>query len=167
MGDPNPTMIANGAGSAADDELVRLLKEQIAVRQQRVAELRARLGEVEPELKRYQRVLAQLTGTSPSPGRRPGPKPRNPSAAPARDQPARVGDERLATIKQTIIDYARDHDEFRQVDIRTVSGISSSIMAVAFEALRQDNVIRLARSEGNNKWFRLTRETARELEPKA
>jgi hypothetical protein len=63
--------------------------------------------------------------------------------------------------------FCADHDEFRQVDIRTMSGAptdSSSKMATAFERLRQDNVIRFARKDGNNKFYRLTSESQRALD---
>ena len=62
-----------------------------------------------------------------------------------------------------MLEFAEDHEEFRQVDIRTLPGIDptvakSSMMALAFEALRQEGVIRFARQDGNNKFFRLTRQ---------
>jgi hypothetical protein len=71
----------------------------------------------------------------------------------------------MAKIEEAIRAYAEDHEEFRQVDIRaTLTGAlaHSSKMAVAFEQLRQANVIRLARQEGIQKFFRLTRETLNE-----
>jgi hypothetical protein len=74
-----------------------------------------------------------------------------------------VGEERLDRIREIVLEYAADHEEFRQVDIRTQPGlegamVTSSVMTTAFNRLRQENVIRLARQEGNSKWFRLTRE---------
>jgi hypothetical protein len=62
-----------------------------------------------------------------------------------------------------VIGYAKVHDEFRQVDIRAVVGEKpGGSVTYAFELLRQEGTIRLARQQGTSKWFRLTREAARE-----
>ena len=65
----------------------------------------------------------------------------------------------LIQIEASIREYAEHHEEFRQVDIRTMPNpptTSSGAIATAFEKLRERNVIRLVRKDGNNKIFRLT-----------
>jgi hypothetical protein len=141
---------------AHDAELIRMLTGEVKSRESRIEELRAEIDQLTPALKRYQKALALLTGEdAPAPGR--------PKGARVRAKPSGVGDERLERVEAGIRDFAKDHDEFRQVDIRsTVEGISSSVAATAFETLRQRNVIRLARKDGNNKFYRLTAEALRE-----
>lgn len=149
----------NGGTSSAgtDSELLTLLDKEIAARKARVDELRAELAGIEPELKRYERVRAMLTGAQPE--KRTG----RPKSASQTAKTSRMGDARVAVIRDAVLRYAKDHEEFRQVDIRAITGEGSSPMALAFERMRQEGVIRFARQEGNNKWFRLTREAAREL----
>jgi hypothetical protein len=163
----SPTAAANASGNGGtaelDAQLLPLLRAEVEQRRNRVDELTTELDVVKPELRRYERVLAQLTG--------------EPSAAPTkkRGRPRGtkegkgIGDDRLDAIRTAIFHYARDHDEFAQVDIRAfagdaVTGGGSGIMTLAFERLRQEGTIRFARQEGNRKMFRLTREAAREVE---
>lgn len=165
MQDPTAAAHAggNGGSTALDDEVVQALRKQIAARKVRVDELHAALAEIEPELKRYERALALLTGEAPQLGR----KKRDPNAARVRTLPSGISEERMGDIREAILRYCQDHDEFRQVDIRsTLEGTlaKSSIMANAFERMRQDGFIRMARQEGNAKWFRLTREAQREAD---
>jgi hypothetical protein len=140
-----------------DDAVVEVLRQRIAQRQARVDELHAELAEINPELKRYEKALALLTGEGSTPGPKKGGK--------KREAASRVGEERLAPIRAAVLEYARDHEEFRQVDIRThMEGrVTSAVMAPAFEQLRQEGMIRLARQDGLSKWFRLTREAMRDL----
>ena len=147
-----------GARHDEDDAVVEVLRQRIAQRQARVDELHAELAEINPELKRYERALALLTGESLTPGPKKGAK--------RREAASRVGEERLGPIREAVFEYARDHEEFRQVDIRTHmgGGVTSAVMAPAFEQLRQEGMIRLARQEGISKWFRLTREAMRDLQ---
>jgi hypothetical protein len=68
----------------------------------------------------------------------------------------------MALVVEAIQQFCRDHDvdEFRQVDVRGISHPSvakSSTQANAFNQLRTAGYLRLARQEGNNKYFRLTR----------
>lgn len=172
VSDPTAAAHAQQNGGATDDEVVRLLRKQIAVRQVRVDELNAELASLMPELKRYQKVLSMLSGERLGPGGRPAkdktPKPPTPGAR-AGSTGFGIGEERIAHIERAIREYARDHDEFRQVDIRSMqTGMmaKSSVLSQSFEALRQRNVIRLARASGNNKYYRLTRE-ALNAEPEA
>ena len=151
---------ANGAErpglTDAAIQSLRIARSEVEARR---AELQDQLDEVTPELRKIDRALNALTGE----GSKPGPKG---SKTLVRKHPSGVGDERAAEIRQMILEYARDHDEFRQVDIRglpTPSGwaFTSSISATVFERLRQENFLRIARAEGNSKYYRLTREALR------
>jgi hypothetical protein len=138
-----------------DDEIVVGIRRRIAHRKEHIEALQAQIDPMLAQMKRDERALALLTGEERAkPGLKPGPKPKGDRV---RDNPSRVGDERLAQIRETIAAFAADHEEFRQVDIRTITGLTSSNMATAFEMLRQQNVIRFARQDGNNKYYRLTR----------
>ena len=146
----------NGHG----DAIVAALREQIAQRKQAAVELQAQLDAITPELRRYERALAVLTSDPPATPRRG--RPRRDPDKPVRSTPSRVGPERLAMIEEAIREFAADHDEFRQVDIRGIRpDINSGMAATGFEALRQQGVIRIARQDGNSKWYRLTREALR------
>src|SRR5215831_13188445 len=123
------------------------------------------LDALRPELKRYERVLAQLSGEPTTTGKKRG----RPKGTGHYTKGKGIGDERLEAIRQAVLHYARDHDEFAQVDIRAfagdgVTGGGSGIMTMAFEKLRQEGTIRFARQEGNRKMFRLTRQAAREVD---
>jgi hypothetical protein len=146
----------NGAGIDAEDAaLVAGVQRRIERRRRRIEELEAELADQRPQLKRDERVIALLTGVEPT-GAKPGPKTKATNLS-------RVGPETLATIEAAIRNYAVDHEEFRQVDIRKMPNApvdKSSQMAVAFEQLRERNVIRFVRQDGNAKVFRLTREAA-------
>lgn len=117
--------------------------------------LSARLAAIGPERKHLRKIYDQLTGATPPPGT-PGRKPKAVTNQPvAKSGKTKIGEERLAAIKNAIVKMPSD--EFRQVDVRnTLPGINSSVTAVAFEQLRQDGWMRLARKEGNNKYYRLT-----------
>jgi DNA-binding transcriptional ArsR family regulator len=160
-----------GTGNTVDSQLMTLLREEIAQRKVRVDELQTELDALKPELRRYERVLAQLSDDPAEQVPRPGPKgprgPRGSGTGKVAEAAAGkgIGEARLASIREQVLVYAEDHEEFRQADIRVFMGeASSGIMTLAFERLRQDGLIRLARQEGNNKYFRLTRQAAREAE---
>jgi len=154
----------NGGTTELDAQLVKLLRGEIAHRRNRVDELTTELEALRPELKRYERILRELTG---APAAKPGGKKRGRPAKPGRGKG--IGEDRLAAIRTAVLHYARDHDEFAQVDIRAfagdaVTGGGTGIMTLAFETLRQEDTIRFARQDGNRKMFRLTRKAARELD---
>jgi hypothetical protein len=173
--DPAALAHANGNGGTThpDAEVIELLQAQVASRQVRIDELEIELHALQSESRRYAKALAYLTGETA--GAKPGPKPKAKTGAgrpPGSGRPAskhgKISDRLLDDIKAAVLAYASDHDEFRQVDIRNYPGLDagaskSSTMAIAFEALRQDSVIRMARVEGNNKFFRLTREALSEV----
>jgi DNA-binding transcriptional ArsR family regulator len=104
------------------------------------------------ERKKYARALAVLEGPA-----REGSGRLQRGSKPRGRPPSNVGPERLAEYEQAIREFAAEQEEFRQVDIRAVTGATSNVMTRAFEQLRQTNVIRVARQEGNSKYYRLTR----------
>ena len=164
MQDPSASAHAEGNGGSThheDDEVLAALRKQIAARKVRVDELHAELAGIEPELKRYERALALLSGEAPTR------KSKQATGGRTRAVASKVSTERLELVRAAVLEFCADHDEFRQVDIRNAATDpalqKSSVMATAFEQLRQDGVIRFARQEGIQKWYRLTRETAREL----
>lgn len=148
----------NGANPAAN--IAQQLRDLIEEHQQALAQIESERQQIVEELRGYEKAIVALTGSGNSgPGR-----PRKlKSRAAGASVPTGLSDERLSAIADAIRSYAADHEEFRQVDIRSMPGLpeglaKSSVMAQAFELLRQEphNLIRLARKAGNNKYFRLT-----------
>jgi DNA-binding transcriptional ArsR family regulator len=153
----------NGHPPAADSFEAKLIHDlDGAIRERRdialaleaeVENAKAKLAEANAVLKRYEDTRRRLLGE---------PKPesvkRRTRAREGERTHGAVGPGRVDEIRERVLDYVRDHevDEFAQVDIRGVTGYSSSIMTQAFEALRQEGMIRLARKEGNRKLYRLT-----------
>lgn len=144
-------------------EIVQQLRSLIGERELRLAELDREREQIQAELKTYEQAIRPLTGEV---------RKKRKQTAPARARGAgtRVGDERVAELKEFIRSYADEHEEFRQVDIRAGMGqwadgakITSSSTATAFEALRQEphNFLRIGRVDGNSKYYRLTREAVR------
>ena len=145
-------------------EIVQQLRSLIGERELRLAELDREREQIQAELKTYEQAIRPLTG---EPLRK---KRKQAAAAPARATASRVGDSRLAELKEFVRSYAAEHEEFRQVDIRAGMGqwsdgakVTSSSTATAFETLRQEphNFLRIGRIEGNSKYYRLTREAVR------
>jgi septation ring formation regulator EzrA len=154
----------NGLAQTFVDQEVARIQAQLDGQEGRAQALRAELRELDELTKRYEKAIRDLRGDYPRMGRKPS-KPATSSGEKVRPVQSKVGPEAMAKIEEAIRAYAEDHEEFRQVDIRaTLTGAlaHSSKMAVAFEQLRQANVIRLARQEGIQKFFRLTRETLNE-----
>jgi hypothetical protein len=137
------------------DGAIRERRDQANAAEAEVEAAKAKLAEVNAVLRRYEDTRRRLLGE---------PKPESVK----RRGRAREGEhltrkmvaaERMAEIEAFVLAYAADHEEFRQIDIRTAphSPITNSGAATqAFEQLRQDGILRLARKDGNNKWFRLT-----------
>ena len=169
---------ANGSAPvSARDRIAHDLEAEIAKSLQRERELELSfakiksehdraMAEVKAERKAFEQAIHRLRGEPliKHPGRGPG-RPRKQVTREGR--PTGVSDEIVDEIRDAILRFCADHDEFRQVDIRTMPGSptdSSSKMATAFERLRQDGVIRFARKDGNNKFYRLTSESQRSLD---
>jgi hypothetical protein len=156
----------NGAASSnARSRITHDLEAEVERGRARQTELRDELNEVNAELKAFEQALARLRG---EPLRQPGQPDASGQAAPrVRGVGTRISTERLEEVKAAVLRFASEHDEFRQIDIRTMPGSpvpSSGGAASAFEILRQAGVIRLARRSGNQKFFRLTTEARRELQ---
>jgi DNA-binding transcriptional ArsR family regulator len=125
-----------------DEPFLKLLKAEIARKRR--------------ELNRYETALAMLEEQENQPVERPV-KPKK-----QKQYPKRISEEKLTDLRKVILNIAQDKDEFRQIDVRSVTNISSSAAATGFEQLRQEGMIRLARKDGNNKYYRLTSEALRE-----
>jgi hypothetical protein len=149
-------------GRTPMDEVISNLRIAVAQLESDRDRLRSELAEAENEFKRADRALKSLLGEPLSnAGRKP-----NGERERVRSVPSGIGEERMQELRDTILRFVNEHDaeEFRQVDIRSQPGISpammrSNVMANGFRILREEGFMRLSRQEGNNKWFRLTRET--------
>jgi hypothetical protein len=145
----------NGSASTIEDaDIIEAVQRRIDQRQARVIEIETELVEHRAQLKRDEKVVALLRGEEAS--KKPGPKPRQAASQKG------IGDDLLAGIEAAVRRYADGHEEFRQVDIRKMPDTptdKSSVMATAFDHLRERNVIRFVRQEGISKVYRLTRET--------
>ena len=63
------------------------------------------------------------------------------------------------SLREMIITYGHHHTEFTQSEFRKEhGGVSSGKSSLAFELLREENVLRVARIDGNFKYYRLTKE---------
>jgi hypothetical protein len=172
----------NGAGSTegalGDAEIARQLEAAAREREDKIGELQAEIDLLRPEADRYRKAVKVLRGERLSAGGRA----KDPIEVPEGEEPptrvsrasrrayppSQVAPTRIAEIRAWITEYATDHDEFRQIDIRNAHGrfedggaFSSAVASQAFEQLRQESFNRLARSEGGSKFYRLTREALR------
>jgi hypothetical protein len=147
----------NGTAPMPEAEaIIAQLRELVVTRQTALAEHDRLRSQIVNELRTYEKALQALQGEPRKAGRPKGQ---------SRTAPSKLSDERLAEIERIVREFAADHEEFRQVDIRSAYGtlpsggtMTSGMSAIAFEALRQRNVIRVARQDGNSKFYRLTRE---------
>jgi hypothetical protein len=146
-----------------DDPIIEGLRSRIEVKETDVRRLKASLTKLEMDLKQDQKALAILRGEKLGAGGRPPASANKPARV--REKPSGVSEERLELVRGAITQL--DTDEFRQVDVRGIMDITSSATAMAFETLRQRGVIRFARQDGNNKWYRLTREELARQAPKS
>ena len=158
------TAPANGAAPAsARERIAAELESEIAALLKRERHLELELAEIKTDRKSFEQSLSRLRGEPliKHPGR---------VGRPPKDGPrstSGLSDAIVEEVRLAILRFAEDHDEFSQVNIRTMPDSpteSSSKMAIAFERLRQDGVIRLARKDGNQKFFRLTSASLREGE---
>ena len=145
------------------------LRKRVDALQAQRDELQAPDRLITPHLRRYEKAILALEGQpinkhQPRVATDDGDDP--PSlVGPRRGRPpgkAKAGkgisDERLAILERSVRQIAEDQDDVTQVLVRAATGLDSSVTAVGFEVLRQRNVIRLVRQDGNRKVFRLTRE---------
>lgn len=164
-----PASNGHAASLHHDDEIVAAIRVQADALEARRQELQSQLDEITPALRRYQRAIASILGepltpqgvrkTDPETGEpvrnKPGPKPG--SKQHGTKTGAGISEEALRNVEKAFRQVAADHDDVRQVDVRSLLDIKSGTAALAFRELRARGVIRLARVSGNNKYFRLTR----------
>jgi hypothetical protein len=131
-----------------------------------LAALDGELVEARAALKRYEDTRKRLVGEPLRVNRGPGrPKKTTTSAPTGTYKGSRVSPEKLEQVKASILRFAEDHDEFAQVDIRSLPDAPlthSGGIAHAFEQLRQEGFIRFARQDGLKKLYRLTRSAVAE-----
>jgi hypothetical protein len=179
MSDDTPTLDdrtlteadANGHPEPPDpDVMIRQLQSYVRAKELELQVLAERSDSIRAEMKRYAGALRALTGE-------PGPKKvgsgvkfastRLESGEIVRTRSggtrstSKIGPEMYESIKSKTLEIAADNEEFRQIDVRTALGGAagkSSTMSLAFERMRQENIIRFARQDGIQKYFRLTRE---------
>lgn len=158
------TIQANGRVRAAD--VAQQLEALIADRRQVLAEIDEQRDKIVVALRSYERALQALTDPDSITRRRRASKPaKTDQAQSKRTNATRMSPKRLQEVEAYVRDYAKDHDEFRQVDLRSAHGtfadgatFSSGQSALAFEKLRERNIIRVSRIDGNSKYYRLTRQ---------
>lgn len=166
-----PEPQSNGHGPTPADEdakMVASLRKRVEALAAQRDELQAQMDEITPHLRRYEKAILALEGQPINQHRQrsddgeppslTGPKRGRPAGIRPKGKSGSISDERLVPIEQAVRDLAREQDDISQVAVRTRTGDNSGTMAIAFEVLRQRNVIRLVRQEGNVKVFRLTRE---------
>lgn len=156
----------NGAAPASmpdAEKIVSDLRALIADRERQRDELLARIEVVTSELKAYEKSLAPLIV---DPMAKPGPKKKQKKEDGAANKSV-VGAERMAEYEAVIISMGQELGEFRPTDFRERTGVRSGVATNVFHALRERNVIRFARAEGNSRYFRLTRPAEREAEADA
>jgi hypothetical protein len=182
MSDDTPTLDdltlteadANGHPEPPDpDVMIRQLQSYVHAKETELQLLAERSDAIRGEMKRYAAALRALTGEAKSPGAKKvgsGVKfasTRLESGEIVRTRSggtrntSKIGPEMYDAIKSKTLEIAADNEEFRQIDVRTALGGSagkSSTMSLAFERMRQENIIRFARQDGIQKYFRLTRE---------
>lgn len=158
--------LATSNGHAAslqhDDAIVAAIRVQADALEARRAELQEQLDEITPQLRRYEKAILALQGEPLRKDRRdpetgeiiprakPGPKPKAGKTTSA-------SEESIARNRAAIAQLTTEHEDFTQVQVRAITGESSGASSIAFKALREQGVIRLARQDGNAKYFRLTR----------
>jgi hypothetical protein len=167
---------ADGAVPAAsfrDDSMVQMLRQRLDECRAEADGLRAELDAAQAAAKRYEKALAALTDAPPAkPGRKEPRRARITQTATGgvmRGNGQSVGPEKLAFYRARVLEFARDHDEFSQVDFRSSplsEGMGSSASSLVFDALRQepDATLRVARQgPGTRKFYRLTRQAQAEI----
>ena len=141
-------------------QVVDVLRDAVAAHAARADQLTEELGAVKRELSNYRKALELIDGTHGAQRAKPGPKPKSQQTG------TKIGPERLATIERAVRAYVDEHGdvEFRQLDIREYmdNTITSGVSSFAFKELRDANVLRVARKDGNNQYYRLTRQALAE-----
>jgi len=155
---------------AGTDRIIAELQDELKVLEPQLEEVRTTLATLESEVRRIQRAVKVLKGEPlGNPQGRRGPRgsydKTGSNAAYTEESTGKrrtIGEGKVNAIQAIIMQMVQEEsDEFRQVDVRArAKDLTSSSTALAFEVLRQRGVIRFARQEGLNKWYRLTRAVA-------
>lgn len=94
----------------------------------------------------------------------PAPKPQRSGAEKKSFSPPSIGAERLASIRDFVIDWFRENPDgsIRQVDLCAGIGCSSTVASTGFAVLRNENLLRLSGQSGSYKFFKLTKSAEEE-----
>jgi hypothetical protein len=151
-----------------DDAATAPLRERLAALTAQRDELQVQMDEITPQVRRYEKAILALEGKPL--GNPQGPRNRDRDdldSPPQRQGKGRrppISEARVDEIEAAVRQIASERDDVTQVQVRSVTGHNSSITALAFEVLRQRNVLRLARRQGNLKVYRLTHEAMAQTE---
>ena len=109
------------------------------------------MDEITPQLRRYEKALLAIRGEPLRKDRREQQNDEQEPSAPKAKAPGARGqtasDEGIARNLAAIRQIAADRDDFTQVEVRAITGESSGQSSLAFRALRDRGVIRLARQQ--------------------
>lgn len=144
------------------DGAIREKRDAVIGLESERAKLDERLAVARAAAKRYEDTRRRLVGEPLRVAGRGAGRPKGPAK---RAVPSKVAPDTMAEIEAFVRAWAEDHEEFRQIDIRSAPGspvTDSGKSSAAFEQMRQANVLRLARVDGNNKFYRLTRSAVTE-----
>jgi hypothetical protein len=149
----------NGASDMYDaTDIIKELEGVISALVAEKEELKGQMGAIDAAIKRYGRAISALElpqALAPkAPKERSGQK-----REASKDSMRRSA--RWDDLQTAVIAYAREHDEFRQVDLRNDLEdlkLTSGHSSIAFDILRDDNILRVSRIDGNSKFYRLTQE---------
>jgi len=145
-----------------DDDLINEIHDRMGSLDVHRGYLLDQVADVERALKRYERALKALG--DPAYATEPKQVKPNTHAAQRSAQQKASAMKSMARsdtwphLREAIIAYAHEHEEFRQVDFRDGYDITSSKSSTAFNLLREENVLRISRVDGNSKFYRLTKE---------
>jgi hypothetical protein len=139
----------DGAIREKRDRVIALEAERDRVSEQ--------LAEAKAASKRFEDMRKRLIGEPLSQGGRK----KAATTSPSSGNSTRISPERLEAVRGDILRFVEANgDEFAQVEIRSMPDATitnSGAIAAAFEMLRQEGFIRLARRDGLKKVYRLTR----------
>ncbi len=141
-----------------DNALISEIEDRMGVLDTKRELLMEQVAAIDFDLKRYEKAIKALEGMPKEP---PKVKPNTAAQKRTKDQRATAlktlaRSEMWPGLREQIIAHAREHEEFTQTQFRKVYDIPSPKASLAFELLRQEKVLRLARVDGNFKYYRLT-----------
>lgn len=148
---------SNGHAPMFDQGLITDIRDRIGALNVRRDELKEQLSELDAAVKRYEKAILALEPVEKKDWKG-GPKYRSDKQRTAAMRNMR-NSQAWPEIREAIISYAHDHDEFTQADFREGWDMTSGKSSIAFRILHEEeNTLRIARIDGNKKYYRLTKE---------